>query len=101
MTPTPWRFIEDGLPLGWTDIVSDSLGQRPAYIGDAKTVDAAAIVSAVNATYGAGIAPEAVAGLVDALEMALRWTEEVPSPYREFPFIIAARAALAKARITP
>ena len=60
--------------------------------------NAQAAVDAVNATYGQGIAPEAVAGLVEALEMALRWAAEVPSPYREFPFIAAARAALAKAR---
>ena len=35
-----------------------------------------------------------IKALRDALKMAFDWSKEVPAPYREFPFIAAARAAL-------
>lgn len=36
--------------------------------------------------------------LRNALQQAIEWSKEVPAPYREFPFIVSARAALANAR---
>lgn len=39
----------------------------------------------------------AVPALLEASEAALKWSGEVPSPYRDWPFIQKARAALTAA----
>lgn len=62
ITPTPWR-----------NAVTHILGNAPVTIcrfGDDNKnweVDRSAIVSAINNTYGSGINPEAVPGLMDAI----------------------------------
>ena len=42
----------------------------------------------------------AVPALLEALELALAWEKEVPAPYRDFPFIRKAKAALTLAGYT-
>lgn len=62
MTPTPWKA--DGCRI---------VNNRTAFIFgngaeyDQSCVDAAAIVSAINGTYGVGVNPDAVADLRHAL----------------------------------
>ena len=118
MTPTPWEAImtddESGRPIfaisssqnkpAW--FLAKTSGWifehgKPLAISRTQEANAQAIVSAVNATYGQGIAPEAVAGLVEALEKFREALSDGPENcsypmYEECEQL--SRAALAKAR---
>lgn len=74
MTPTPWEKEYDD--NGFYVIKADKM-PRPYIVAtgnesDADGFNADAIVSAVNATYGNGINPEAVKDLYEALVLALQ-----------------------------
>ena len=40
------------------------------------------------------------AELLAAARLAVAWSEQVPAPYRDWPHVAAARAAIAKATVT-
>lgn len=83
-TPGPWTAE------GWENLVVNAgnvtLASTPGYT-NGNLAEAKANARLIAA------APE----LLEALKMAIDWANEVPSPYRDFPFIAAARAAIAKA----
>lgn len=86
-TPGPW--IDDGHDGEDTQIVNSKWGgvARIVYNGDcSQRVANAKLIAA---------APE----LLEALKMAVAWRDEVPAPYRDFPFIKSAMQAIAKATL--
>lgn len=60
-------------------------------VGKQAEAFAAFIVRAVNAHDE----------LVAACQAAIKWSEDVPAPYRDWEFIQLAKAALAKAEVQP
>lgn len=78
-----WETSKDAVPDGFTQITiyAEDTGERVA-----------TVFSEANARLIAA-APE----LLAACKMAIDWANDVPAPYREFPFIAAVRAAIAKA----
>lgn len=51
----------------------------------------------IGETHANAILGAAAPDLLAALQEAVKWAEDAPAPYRDWPFIKAARAAIAKA----
>jgi len=103
MTPTPWEIdeVEDELHIvrvgGFPESVC-ALYSEP--MDDETKANAFAIVSAVNATYGAGINPEAVPDLLESLKETLAQFKKIDKHYSKDHEIMArAEAAIEKAQI--
>jgi len=94
-TPGPWSLSDsfdrverrvkhgDNPPLVW-DIASGINSAHPDYLPRAEQIANARLIAA---------APE----LLAAARLAVAWAEQVPAPYRDWPHVAAARAAIAKA----
>ena len=103
-TPEPWNverpFQDPGVYIAGPNtglIAKLYVPEAMLYNGDKQvSIDgnAARIVACVNACAGMTNPATEIKALRDALKMAIEWSKEVPDPYREFPFIAAARAAL-------
>ena len=112
MTPTPYPWRVDELTLGNIEAANGEpviqvqpispKHEKDLVTRNAMRVETAKrVVAAVNATYGQGIAPEAVAGLVEALEKFREALSDGPENcsypmYEECEQL--SRAALKKAR---
>lgn len=101
MAPAPWRITADkdwiystvGLPNGGDIIclkpdMEDSANRFPA--------NASAIVKAVNGTYGAGINPDAVPDMLDALKRVMEYFGDQLYTDSPTPKIVAAAIGKAK-----
>ena len=77
-TPGPWYLN----PRGW---IVQSTGDIVTRLECSNNGEADARLIAA--------APE----LLAAARLAVAWAEQVPAPYRDWPHIVAARAAIAKA----
>lgn len=112
MTPTPWSIWEGNA----TFIISDTSSERNPFIAQATDIassvrrwpeNAKAIVSAINNTYGAGIDPEAVKDLRDALTELMRFKHAIrdyAAPALQFDgnlirALDAAEAAIEKTKL--
>lgn len=74
-TPEPWKVTAtDG---GWTGIADES-GTLLFRMAFNSPENAEKAVSAYNATFAAGIRPEGVRGLVEALEKIAAWDKKYP-----------------------
>lgn len=104
MTPAPWA-IEEKWRTGTYKIYGPD---ERSEVGETNTeVDAHAIVSAVNATYGSGIDPEAIPELMHAvLSFIAGMNEEESFPGHSEAYLTQvclprAEAAIAKANLKP
>jgi len=104
MTPTPWKWdwddngfhfiwAEEGMPRPY---ICASGRSDPA---DTNEENAAAIVAAVNATYGNGIDPDAVKGLHDALQAYIKDYEQEGGFSEREAIYNQAKAAIKKAKL--
>ena len=97
MTPTPWEVREPITHMFASIIAAKSLDQVDSYVAaifksDDCEMNASAIVSAVNNTYGSGINPEAVPELLRALKEVISVSDRKTDIYDR------AKAAIKKAR---
>ena len=77
-TPGPWYLNPQGWVVQSTGDIVTRLECSNNKEGDARLIAAA---------------PE----LLAAARLAVAWSEQVPAPYRDWPHVAAARAAIAKA----
>ena len=82
ITPGPWHYTK-----GVSPSVNSQIERTPVNI--ARTIYGSHDEALANARVIA-----AVPALLEALEDAIKWSEEAPAPYRNWSFIQKARSAL-------
>lgn len=107
MTPLPWRikkfsaFNTNIIGNGEWGRENDICEMSGAHSKSAQNTNAAAIVSAINGTYGAGVDPAAVKDLLEACEVALRMYNEI-EPIGGWQYVHdSLEAAISKATLKP
>lgn len=91
ITPTPWHITSEG-------IKSES---REWYIigeGEVSSADSAAIVSAINNTYGQQINPESIPEVLRTFKNLIEYFEWLITDL-DFPAYREAKAAIEKAKL--
>jgi len=111
MTPTPWKVDDETDPKEELYIVSDGIPDSFFCLAnlycnpmdDETKANAAAIVSAVNNTYGKGINPESVPDLLSALHGMLNIGNALATGHESWidERRANAKAAIEKATIKP
>lgn len=102
MTPTPWKVKKF---KNWaTNVVGKEEGDDICELSNTNSkkvqnTNAAAIVSAVNNTYGAAINPEAIPELMRVLKWIIEETGPNEDSAPSIEAITAAKAALEKAKL--
>ena len=96
-TPGPWKTGGCGED-GWRMILGPKTRFYHAF-GESHTTSIAdvSISDCESEDLANARLIAAAPDMLSALRDAIKWAESAPSPYREWPFIVSARAAIARA----
>ena len=95
MTPTPWKVDEDADIIGFDETIVTP-------VWELKSIDASAIVSAVNNTYGCGINPEAVGALWSVVDCLIKYEDTITEAgvdLNDYYWFQSAKAAIKLAKL--